>query len=141
MLAHKGACFCGTVEIVATGIPESMGYCHCASCRSWAAAPVNAFTLWKPGNVRIVKGLVFIADFMKTPNSDRKFCMRCGGHLMTYHPSFGVIDVFASKMPSLAFKPTIHVNYAEAILPMKDGLPKLRDFPREFGGSGELVAE
>jgi hypothetical protein len=25
--------------------------------------------------------------------------------------------------------------------PMRDGLPKLKDFPKEFGGSGEAVAE
>jgi hypothetical protein len=24
---------------------------------------------------------------------------------------------------------------------MRDGLPKLKDFPAEFGGSGEVVAE
>jgi hypothetical protein len=24
---------------------------------------------------------------------------------------------------------------------MKDGLPKQRDFPKELGGSGELIAE
>jgi hypothetical protein len=24
---------------------------------------------------------------------------------------------------------------------MKDGLPKLKDFPKEFGGSGQAVAE
>mgnify|MGYP006899058352 CR=1 FL=1 len=29
---------------------------------------------------------------------------------------------------------------AETVLPMKDGLPKLKDFPAEFGGSGETVA-
>jgi hypothetical protein len=27
------------------------------------------------------------------------------------------------------------------VLPMKDGLPKLRDFPSELGGSGEAVPE
>ena len=43
---HKGQCFCGAVEIEASGNPEGMGYCHCTSCRSWSAAPVNAFTLW-----------------------------------------------------------------------------------------------
>jgi hypothetical protein len=35
----------------------------------------------------------------------------------------------------------VHVNYAEAVLPIKDGLPKLKDFPKEFGGSGEAIAE
>jgi hypothetical protein len=27
------------------------------------------------------------------------------------------------------------------VLPMKDGLPKLKDFPAELGGSGETIAE
>jgi len=35
----------------------------------------------------------------------------------------------------------VHVNYAETVLPMRDGLPKLKDFPAELGGSGEHVAE
>jgi hypothetical protein len=50
---HKGQCFCGTVQVEASGEPETMGYCHCQSCRSWSASPVNAFTLWKPEAVRV----------------------------------------------------------------------------------------
>jgi hypothetical protein len=26
-------------------------------------------------------------------------------------------------------------------LPMRDGLPKLKDFPKEFSGSGEIIPE
>jgi hypothetical protein len=37
--------------------------------------------------------------------------------------------------------PQVHVNYAETVLPMRDGLPKLHDFPVEFGGSGDVVPE
>ena len=33
------------------------------------------------------------------------------------------------------------VNYAETVLRMQDGLPKLKDFPAELGGSGAGVAE
>ncbi|MDF3075582.1 MAG: hypothetical protein K0S54_3249 [Alphaproteobacteria bacterium] len=50
---HTGQCFCGAVTVEVTGKPEAMGYCHCASCRSWSAGPVNAFTLWQPQNVKI----------------------------------------------------------------------------------------
>src|SRR5580700_4714299 len=53
MATHQGHCFCGAVEIEVNGAPEAMGYCHCNACRSWSAAPVNAFTLWKPENVRV----------------------------------------------------------------------------------------
>jgi len=138
---YTGACFCGAVEIEVTGAPEAMGYCHCASCRSWSAGPVNAFTLWKPENVKVTKGANLVGHFKKTENSDRQFCTRCGGHLMTYHPPFGLTDVYAATIPSVAFKPGVHVNYAETVLPIKDGLPKLKDFPKELGGSGEALAE
>jgi len=138
---HTGSCFCGVVEVQVTGAPEGMGFCHCRSCRSWSAGPVNAFTLWKPENVKVTRGNESIGAFKKNPASDRRFCTKCGGHIMTVHPTFGLIDVFAATIPTLAFKPGVHVNYAETVLPMKDGLPKLKDFPKELGGSGEVVPE
>jgi hypothetical protein len=140
-MKNTGACFCGAVQIEVTGAPEGMGYCHCASCRSWSAGPVNAFTLWKPENVKVTKGADRVGHFMKTDMSDRQFCRDCGGHLMTHHPTLGLTDVFAATIPGVEFKPGVHVNYAETVLPMKDGLPKLRDFPKELGGSGEAIAE
>jgi len=138
---HKGNCFCGEVAVEVTGEPEGMGYCHCASCRSWSAGPVNAFSLWKPDAVKVTKGQGSLASFAKTPGSERKFCTKCGGHVMTNHPGLGLVDVFAATIPTLAFKPGLHVNYSEAVLRMKDGLPKMKDFPKEFGGSGETVAD
>lgn len=138
---HAGTCFCGAVGVEVSGAPEAMGYCHCGSCRSWSAGPVNAFTLWKPESVRVTKGAELLGHFKKTENSDRQFCTRCGGHVMTDHPGFGLTDVYAATLPTLAFKPALHVNYAETVLPMKDGLPKLKDFPSELGGSGEMLAE
>jgi hypothetical protein len=60
---------------------------------------------------------------------------------MTNHPPLGLVDVFASTLPSLKFVPGVHVNYAETVLPMRDGLPKLKDFPAELGGSGVAIPE
>jgi hypothetical protein len=141
MTSHKGKCFCGSIEIEVQGEPEGMGYCHCSSCRSWSAAPANAFTLWKAQNVRVTKGAEFLGKFAKTEMSNRQYCKRCGGHLMTDHPPLGLVDVYAATIPTLKFSPGVHVNYAETVLPMKDGLPKLKDFPAELGGSGLAVAE
>ncbi len=140
-MAYVGECFCGAVRIEAEGQPEAMGYCHCRSCRSWSGGPVNAFSLWKPEAVRVTAGAGHVATFVKTPARERRYCARCGGHLMTNHPGLGLVDVFAATLPDLLFAPGVHVNYAETVLPMKDGLPKLRDFPTEFGGSGEAIPE
>jgi len=141
MATHKGECFCGTVKIEVSGEPEGMGYCHCQSCRTWSGGPVNAFSLWKPDAVRVTAGAENLGVFRKTPGSERQFCKKCGGHLMTNHPSLKLIDVFAATLPTLKFSPGVHINYAETVLPMRDGLPKMKDFPAEFGGSGVQMAE
>jgi len=138
---YKGECFCGTVHVEASGEPEAMGYCHCRSCRSWSGGPVNAYTLWKPGAVRITAGAEHVAMFQKTELSQRRYCKKCGGHLMANHPPLGLVDVFAATLSTLRFSAGVHVNYAETVLPMRDGLTKLKDFPKEFGGSGEVVPE
>jgi len=138
---YIGGCFCGAVQIAVTGEPVLMGYCHCDSCRHWSAGPVNAFTLWNPGAVKVTKGEGNIGTFNKTPNSFRKWCMTCGGHVLTEHPTFSLTDVYAATIPDFSFKPAIHVNYQETVLHMKDGLPKFKDLPKEAGGSGETMPE
>ena len=138
---HIGRCFCGAVELEVSGDPEGMGYCHCSSCRSWSAGPVNAFSLWKPEAVKVTRGEDKLKSYQQSDNSIRQFCSDCGGHMMTSHPQWGLIDVYAATIPSLELQPGVHVNYAETVLRMKDGLPKLKDFPAELGGSGASVPE
>jgi hypothetical protein len=138
---HTGRCFCGAVEFTVTGDPAAMGYCHCSSCREWSAGPVNAFTLWPPDKVKVTKGADNIGGYHLTERSLRKWCKICGGHLFTDHPLWKLTDVYAAIIPSLLFKPALHVNYQETVLPMKDGLPKQKDVPKEMGGSGVLLKE
>jgi hypothetical protein len=140
-MSHVGRCFCGAVTLEVTGAPEAMGYCHCSSCRSWSAAPVNAFTLWKPEAVKITAGAEHLATFAKTKMTERQYCNKCGGHLMANHPTLGLADVYAATIPTLRFAPSLHVNYGETVLPMRDGLPKFKDFPAQHGGSGQMVPE
>jgi hypothetical protein len=139
--SYSGTCFCGAVEVTVTGVPAAMGYCHCDACRSWAAAPVNAFTLWKPESVRVTRGEDKLTTFNKTPKSYRKSCKTCGGHLFTDHPGWGVVDVYAAVIRDFPFKAGLHVNYQESVLRMKDGAPKFKDMPAEMGGSGIMLAE
>lgn len=138
---HQGTCFCGNVQIAVTGAPVAMGYCHCDSCRQWAAAPINAFTLWLPEAVEVTKGASHIGSFARSPKSHRKWCRNCGGHLFTEHPGMGLVDVYAGVLPTFDFQPAAHVNYSETKLPIFDGLPKFKDVPADMGGSGEVIAQ
>jgi hypothetical protein len=138
---YEGSCFCGDVKYTVSGAPAGMGYCHCESCRSWSAGPVNAFTLWQPDALKITQGADKIGTYNKTANSYRKWCQTCGGHIFTDHPGMGLVDVYAATIPELPFRPGIHVHYQETRLRMKDGLPKMKDLPQEMGGSGVSVEE
>jgi hypothetical protein len=138
---YKGSCFCGAVELEVSGAPVAAGYCHCADCQAWSAAPINAFSLWAPDNVRVTKGEAKIGTFNKTERSYRKFCTTCGGHLMAAHPGMKLVDVYANLLQGFAHAPALHVHYAEKMVSVKDGLPKFKDLPSQFGGSGETLPE
>jgi len=139
--SYNGSCFCGAVQFTVSGDPAGMGYCHCESCRSWSAGPVNAFTLWNPDALKITRGADNIGGYEKTEASHRQWCKSCGGHLFTQHPAWNLVDVYAAVIPDLPFKPGVHVNYQETKLRMLDGLPKMKDLPKEMGGSGVVLAE
>jgi hypothetical protein len=120
---HRGTCFCGAVEVEVGG------------------EPVNAFALSKPENVTVARGSEYLGTYQKTPQSSRRWCTKCGGHVLTEHPGLGLVDVYAALLPDLPFEPGVHVHYQESVLRIADGLPKLRDVPAELGGSGEVLAE
>jgi hypothetical protein len=141
MKSYRGSCFCGAVELTVTGTPEAMGYCHCTSCRQWSASPLNAFTLWKPETVKITKGSDNLGTYKKTENSNRKWCKTCGGHVLTEHPAWQLVDVYAAVIPEFPFQAGLHVNYGETVLHLHDGLMKQHDLPKEMGGSGNAIAD
>ena len=138
---YKGNCFCNAIQFIVRGEPAAMGYCHCNDCRHWSAGPINAFTLWKSNSLKVTQGENKIATYNKTKKSSRKFCTSCGGHLFTDHPQWDLVDIYAATIPSFPFKPGVHVHYKESVLRIKDGLPKLKNLPKEMGGSGEAVSE
>ena len=138
---HIARCFCGAVEVGLTGSPEAMGYCHCESCRHWSAGPINAFSLWSKSAVRITKGENLLGSYAKTPASVRRWCKRCGGHMLTEHPAWGLVDVYAAVIVDFDFKPGVHVHYQETVLWIHDGVTKLKDLPEAMGGSGVVMAE
>lgn len=96
----------------------------------------------------LIRGADNIEAFSNNPGSQdetvksiRKWCKVCGGHILTEHPAMGLVDVYAATIPGFPFRAGVHVHYREVVLPMKDGLPKMRDLPVEAGGSGVVLPE
>lgn len=135
------SCFCGAVAVEVEGDPLVQGYCHCTSCRRWTAQPFIAYALWPSPMVRVAKGASRLASAARNENLTVHFCKNCGGNIMAVSSTGGVSDVFPMIIKGFDFQPTSHVNYAERVIDMRDGLPKYRDMPDTAGGSGEMMAE
>jgi hypothetical protein len=138
---YRSGCACGAVELEISGAPAVQAFCHCHSCRSWLAAPIHAAALWPAQNVKVVKGADQLGVYKRTDASHRQFCKSCGAAVLVGHPGMGMTDVPAGSVVGLAYAPTVHVNYGEKVMSVRDGLPKFKDFPKEFGGSGEMLPE
>jgi hypothetical protein len=138
---REAGCLCGAVRIEISGAPAVMAYCHCESCRGWLGAPVHAASLWPTPNVTVVEGEDRLGVFKRTEASHRHFCTTCGAPVLIRHPTLGLTDVPAGSISKLSFEPTVHVHYGTKVLSIRDGLPKFKDFPADFGGSGDTLPE
>jgi hypothetical protein len=80
---------------------------------------------------------------MTTTHSGASFCGAVALEVSGTPEAMGYCHCSSCRSWSagVPFTPALHVNYAETVLRMKDGLPKLKDFPAELGGSGAAVAE
>jgi hypothetical protein len=53
----------------------------------------------------------------------------------------GLVDIYAAMIPKLRFEPGVHVHYQETVLRIHDSKPKMKDMPKEMGGSGMVLAD
>jgi hypothetical protein len=137
---HIANCACKAVEVEITGAPAVMAYCHCQSCRSWLGAPIHAASLWPTSDVNVTRGEALLGVYKRTEESLRQFCTQCGSPVLIRHPNMGMTDVPAGNVKDLTFEASIHVHYAEHVLPVRDGLPKFAGMPAA-DSSGDTLAE
>ena len=137
----EGQCYCGAVKIVVTGRSRGAGYCHCAACRSWSAGPVNAFTLWKPEAIEVTQGERTRSASTTRTSGPIGSGARSAAAICWRGTRSGAWSTSTRRPSLVSISPGVHVNYESAVLRMQDGLPKLKDFPAELGGSGEAVPE
>ena len=138
--SYEGSCLCGDVKLAVSGRPATAGICHCESCRSWHAAPLNAWALWKGRDFRIIQGEECL-DGYDTGTSHRFWCRRCGSGLFNRKPSDHVV-VYATVLANSGYShdPSCHIHCLESIFEVQDQLPKYEDLPRPWGGSGIRVS-
>jgi len=75
---NAGSCLCGAVKFTATRLDNSIGACHCSSCRKWGGGPYMEVDCG--ANIKF-EGEDYISVFDSSEWAERGFCKQCGSHL------------------------------------------------------------
>lgn len=120
-----------------------MGFCHCQSCRAYSGAPATAFAMWKADNVPVTAGTDLVGRFNRAGMSERQFCTRCGGHLMTTHPTLGLTDISTpgSCRASPSGRAIVGALQFAALAALDAGSPVLRIADASLGVRREMEKE
>ena len=121
---YEGSCLCGQVRIQVEGAPVRAGYCHCKTCRSWHAAPINAVAIWPNQAVRVTQGEALIANY-QSGSSNRHWCRHCGSGLMNrLGNDHTAVYVMVLSESGYVHEARYHIHCDEAVLDLHDGIPK-----------------
>jgi ADP-ribosyl-[dinitrogen reductase] hydrolase len=77
----KGSCLCGGIAYEVDRLGP-IGHCHCKTCRKAHAAAFASTARVNREDFRWLKGEELLGAFESTPGKVRRFCTRCGSHLM-----------------------------------------------------------
>lgn len=130
------ACLCGALRLHIQAPPQVGFWCHCADCRAAHGAAYVGVALYDTNAVEVVSGEVATFTIRSLP---RAFCPRCGTRMFARVPGIDTTGIVAARLPEGAFAPAFHIHCAEALAPVRDGLPHFVESPSLFGGDGRTV--
>ena len=130
-------CHCGAVKVRLTGEPAVHLYCHCEDCQRIAAGAYVPYVVYPADAVEVIEGKTMTWALKNNP---RTRCANCGTLLFGQPVGMGVRGIIAHLMPPGTFKPQMHIQCQDAMIPVSDSLPHFKGFPAAFGGSDDKVA-
>lgn len=97
MVQFTGGCTCGGVRVLAQGVPERVGICHCLDCRKHHGAVFYAAAVFAQKAVTITGETSDIAG--------RFFCPKCGSSVFARSEAeveihLGALDVADQLVPT-----------------------------------------
>ena len=135
---HHGSCLCGSIKYSIDDNLELIVNCHCRFCRKAHGAPFTTLLLMPFNKFELTEGKALLASFeVKTINSLRLFCSKCGTRLYNYSPSKGMISLMVASLDTPAeLHPVANINVESKCswYSINDELPQFSSVPspREF---------
>jgi len=78
----NGSCLCGGVAYEVEADLSRIAHCHCRTCRKTHGAAFSSVTAVPREKFRWTKGAELLGAFESSPGKFRRFCTKCGSHVM-----------------------------------------------------------
>jgi hypothetical protein len=78
----SGSCLCGGVAYEVDATVGRIVHCHCETCRKTHATAFSSLTAVPRDRFRWIRGHDLLAAFESSPGKFRRFCSRCGSHIV-----------------------------------------------------------
>ena len=111
----KGSCLCGAVTYEADAPGLAMGHCSCRTCRKAHAAPFTTTGRVPREKFKWLSGEDKLSVFESSPGKFRRFCTRCGSHLMAERVAQPVVMLRLGCLDTpVADRPQVHIWRSDA---------------------------
>jgi len=77
-----GSCLCGAVAYQADATIERIVHCHCHTCRKTHGSAFSSVAVVPREKFQWLRGQEYLAAIESSPGKFRRFCSRCGSHIM-----------------------------------------------------------
>jgi hypothetical protein len=77
-----GTCLCGAVAYEADAAAARIAHCHCRTCRKTHGTAFSSVTAVPREKFRWTRGAEVLGGFESSPGKFRRFCTKCGSHVM-----------------------------------------------------------
>lgn len=131
-MSFRGQCLCGEVKYEMDQLDGPIVHCHCATCRKAQAAAFASTARVNREHFRWLRGEALLASYESSPGKQRRFCSRCGCHLMAEraHQEHVILRV-ATLDDDPGSAPAMHIwaSHDVAWLHAPPGIPRYAEQP------------
>jgi len=132
---HHGSCLCGSIKYSIDDNLKMIVNCHCRFCSKAHGAPFTTLLLMPYNKFEVIEGETLLASYeVKTLNSLRLFCSKCGTRLYNHSPSKGMISLIVASLDTDAeLRPIANINVGSKCswYQLNDELPQFSSAPSQ----------
>jgi hypothetical protein len=103
-----GSCLCGAVAYQVDAPLERIVHCHCRTCRKTHGTAFSSVTAVPREKFRWTRGEDVLSAYESSPGKLRRFCSRCGSHIMAERVAqpvvmlrLGCLDTAVDERPQM----------------------------------------